>query len=60
MAGPGRETDDERGQVPDYAWLAPGFTVAGTAPDSHRLPFWPPPPIRRSWAAPSSGGWLRC
>src|SRR5215208_3362756 len=30
------------------------FTVAGTAPDFRRLPFEPPPPNVRSWAAPWS------
>lgn len=54
-AGCGRLT----GQVPDFTGRA-GFTVAGTAPDSHRLPFEPPPPNRGSWAAPRrSNGYVR-
>jgi len=41
--GPAGETDDWQRQVPGSAgksqatWI--GFTVAGTAPESHRLPF---------------------
>jgi len=49
---PAEETDDEPGQVPDFAdgayALGSAFTVAGTAPDSNRLPFEPPPAGRRS------------
>src|SRR3954468_8764718 len=48
---PAEETDDGPRQVPDFAEQF-GFTVAGTAPDSHRLPFEPPPPDLRPWAAP--------
>src|SRR5205823_6796983 len=45
-AGPGRGTDDGPGQVPDFTGVSPAFTVAGTAPEFHRLPFEPPPPKR--------------
>src|SRR4051794_6036565 len=55
---PAGETDDGPRQVPDYPRPSPRFTVAGTAPDSHRLPFEPPPPNSRSWAAPWSTGLL--
>ena len=40
---PAEETDDGPRQVPDFAGSSPAFTVAGTAPESHRLPFEPPP-----------------
>ena len=50
---PAEETDDGSGQVPDFADRLVGVTVAGTAPESHRLPFEPPPPRKKSaWAAP--------
>src|SRR5581483_2621079 len=54
---PAEETDDERGQVPDFTETS-AFTVAGTAPESRRLPFEPPPPSRSSWAAPQSAAVL--
>jgi len=40
---PAGETDDGPRQVPDFA-DGSAFTVAGTAPESRRLPFEPPPP----------------
>ena len=40
---PAEETDDGPRQVPDFSPCEAGITVAGTAPDSHRLPFEPPP-----------------
>jgi len=45
-----RTTDQGRFLTMLTSWSA--FTVAGTAPDSHQLPFEPPPPNRSSWAAP--------
>src|SRR4051794_9992385 len=53
---PAGETDDGPRQVPDFPRIGSGVTVAGTAPDFRRLPFEPPPPSFRSWAAPWSLG----
>ena len=40
---PAGDTDDRPGQVPDFPDLLVRVTVAGTAPESHRLPFEPLP-----------------
>src|SRR5688500_13083380 len=53
-AGPGRGNGRP---TKAGSWLGrsnSGLTVAGTAPDLHRLPFEPPPSDPRLWAAPWS------
>src|SRR5439155_20917643 len=52
---PAGDTDDRPRQVPDSppeSCDPNQLTVAGTAPESHRLPFEPPPSSTGSWAAP--------
>ena len=51
-----RTTDRGRFLTSLTCWSA--FTVAGTAPESHRLPFEPPPPDVNPWAAPWSANLL--